>query len=287
MNPGSYKLTMEEYQSCPCPTPSLSRSTIINLLDCPRRAFADHAALNPKTGDEKAESKFDPGSAAHDLLFEGGKKIFVVEGFDDWRKKDAQEAREAARAAGMIPLLQKQYEVAAAMVEVAKTKIAKCQDFKVCNLEIQGDAELSYFWQEGDIWCQIRPDWISKDRKLIIDYKTSGTCVNPSIVSGHVSKMGYAIQHEFYRRGVQSVEGVKPDFVFLFQEDEPPFLCSWIGLDLQMADMAAQKVEWGINKWRECLATGQWDEYPDRICYCEPKPWDMAEWEMKRGGGME
>lgn len=283
MIPGAYKLSMEEYQSCPCPSPSLSRGTIIKLLDCPAKAFAGHPVLNPQPTEEKNESKFDPGSAAHDLLFEGGKKIFVVEGFDDWRKKEAQAAREAAREAAMIPLLTKQYDVTCAMVAAATAKIARCQDFTITNLQAEGDAELSYFWQEGDVWCQARPDWISKDRKLALDYKTTGKSANPSSVAGHLGNMGYHIQSEFYRRGIQKVDGTDCHFVFLFQEDEPPYLCSWVGLDLQYMDMAEQQVKQAIAKWRECLSTGAWEEYPDRICYAEPKPWQLAEMEFNKG----
>ncbi len=282
---GSYKISSEEYLADPCPEPSLSRGTIIDLLDSPARAFWNHPRLNPQPPEEKEETKFDIGKAAHDLLLEGGDSIFVVLGFDDWRKKEAQEARKAARAAGKTPLLEKQFLEVCKMVGVAQTSVANCIELGITDLRAEGDSELTYIWAEKEvgIWCRIRVDWIKKDRSLILDYKSTATSVNPEIFSGHVNKMGYGIQSVFYRRGVKAVEGKEPNFVIMAQETEPPYFCSFHGLDLQNEDMGKQKVEWAIKKWKECLVIGKWEGYPNRVCYAEPKPWELAEWEMRRG----
>ncbi len=281
---GSYKISSEEYLADPCPEASLSRGTIIDLLDSPARAFWDHPRLNPQPPEEKEETKFDIGKAAHDLLLEGGDKIFVVFGFDDWRKKEAQEARKAAREIGKTPLLEKQYVEVFRMVEAAQKAMVECTELGITDLRAEGDSELTYAWHENKgIWCRIRVDWIRTNRDLILDYKTTSTSVNPEIFSGHVNKMGYGIQSVFYRRGVKAVEGKEPNFVIMAQETEPPYFCSFHGLDLQNEDMAQQKVEWAIKKWKECTEQNQWEGYPNRICYAEPKPWELAEWEMRRG----
>lgn len=283
---GSDHLTFEDYLKDPCPEPSLSRGTIIDLLDSPARAYWNHPKLNPQPPEEKEETRFDIGKAAHDLLLEGGDSIFVIEGFDDWRKKEAQEARKAAHEMGKIPLLSKQFTEVAYMVGVAQQSIINCTELGITDLRAEGDSELSYIWQEANgIWCRIRVDWIRKNRDLVLDYKSTATSVNPEIFSGHVNKMGYGIQSVFYRRGVRKVEGKEPNFVIMAQEIEPPYFCSFHGLDMQNEDMAIGKVEWAIDKWGECLKTGKWEGYPNRICYAEPKPWEIAEWQMKRWGG--
>jgi hypothetical protein len=94
--------------------------------------------------------------------------------------------------------------------------------------------------------------------------------------------MGYGIQDVFYKRGVKAVEGKEPNFVIMAQEVEPPYFCSFHGLDLQNEDMAVQKVRWAIDQWHECLTTGEWEGYPNRVCYAEPKPWELMEWEAKK-----
>jgi hypothetical protein len=283
---GSFKISFADYLADPAPEPSLSRGTIIDLLDSPARAWWNHPRLNPNPPEEKEKTIFDIGEAAHNLLLEGGGSIFVVEGYDDWKKKDAQEARKAAREMGKTPLLSKQYEMALEMGVVAVRAIQGCTELGITDLRAEGDSELSYLWQESDVWCRCRPDWIKKDRSLILDIKTTGTSVNPDIFSGHINKMGYGIQSVFYRRGVRVVDGVEgwsgPKFVIMAQETEPPYFCSFHGLDLQNEDMAVQKVNWAIKRWRECLSTGEWPAYPHRVCYAEPKPWEMAEWELKR-----
>src|SRR3972149_5802627 len=48
--------------------------------------------------------RFDLGRAAHAYLLEGESGFAIIEAAD-WRTKAAKEARDAARAAGKIPLL--------------------------------------------------------------------------------------------------------------------------------------------------------------------------------------
>ncbi len=289
---GSFKISFADYLADCCPEPSLSRGTIVDLLDSPARAWWNHPKLNPNPPEEDEEEKFDIGKATHSLLLEGNDVAVMVDPCDylgpkggipkGWTTDIIREARDTIRSQGKIPLLPKQYRNVFFMAETAKKAIRKCTELGITDLHAEGDSELSYLWQEDDIWCRCRPDWIKKDRSLILDIKTTGTSVNPDIFSGHINKMGYGIQSVFYRRGVKAVEGVEPKFVIMAQETEPPYFCSFHGLDLQNEDMAAQKVEWAIKRWRECLSTGDWPAYPHRVCYAEPKPWEMAEWEIKK-----
>jgi hypothetical protein len=282
---GVHRISAEEYQADPCPEPSLSRGAIIHLLDCPAKAFWNHPRLNPDfPKDERDEAKFDQGKATHNLLLEGGNKIFVVEGFDDWKKSAAKEARYEVRGIGKIPLLTKQFDHVSAMIEAARRKIREYSDLGISDMAKEGDAELSYLWQDNfGVWCRVRPDWIKKDRTLIVDYKSTGTSANPDDYSGHINKMDYPTQSVFYRRGVAAVEGTTPDFVFIAQSDEPPYLCSFHGIDVMNEDMAVEKVEVAIKLWAHCLKTGKWPGYANRIYYAEPSPWDLAAWEIKKG----
>lgn len=281
MEAGIYTISFDDYLGDPCPEASLSRGTIVDLLDSPARAFWNHPRLNPQQGEAENEAKFDIGTAAHNILLEGGDNVCVIAGYDDWKKKEAREKREIARKEGKTPLLQKQYDKAMPMVEAAQRAISECPELEIKNLRAECDTELTYIWQEKNkIWCRIRVDAIKKNRELIFDYKTTGTSVNPLFFSGHINKLGYDIQSVFYRRGVKKVEGKEPFFVFMAQETEPPYFCSFHGLDLMNEDTAKEKVEWSIKQWRKHLDSGEWPGYPKRICYAEPKPWEMMEWEI-------
>ena len=297
--PGRYEnVSFADYLADPCPEPALSRSTIIDLLDNPARARANHPKLAQEgctieDANDPDDKKFDIGKASHSLLLEGIDLAVKIDPVDfkgpkggipkGWTTDLIREARDEAIASGKIPLLPKQYEKVLCMVEEAKKKIAKCADFTVKDLRCEGDSEVTYIWQEENgVWCKVRLDWISKDRSLIIDFKTTGVTANPSYISSHFSKMGYAIQDRFYCRGVSAVDGVTPKFVFLFQEDEYPYLCSWIGSDPQNQAMAEEKIDTAIKLWSKCLKDGAWEEYPDKICYPEARPFELASWEEKK-----
>jgi hypothetical protein len=217
---------------------------------------------------------------AHALLLEGLDQAHVVDA-PDWRKKEAKEERDIARDAGKIPLLIHQYDSVKDMVIAAERQIASCPDLNIKDLRRQGDSELSYIWQEGETWFRVRPDWISKNRKLILDYKTTGESADPTNFARKMVSLGYDIQYAFYRRGVKAVEDVSPKFVFVVQETSAPYLCSFIGLPPDFQAMAKEKVDYGIHVWEKCMFTGEWPGYPNRICYLDNPAWALAQWESK------
>ncbi len=280
-NPGRYDISFEEYKKDPCVIPSLSRSAIVDILDSPARCFWNHPRLNPNLPAEKEKIQFDIGSAAHDLLLKGGDSIFVVEGFDDWRKKEAQQARDAAREIGKTPLLEKHFTEVACMVGIAQAALANCKDLGINDLRAEGDSEVTYLWREDETWFKIRPDWISADKKKILDYKTTGTSADPQDFGKIVISSGLDVQESLYRRGVKAVEGTEPEFYFIVQETEPPYLCSFLQLDPAFQKMGKQKVEQGLKRWRECLSTGKWPGYPSKIATIEAPAWAVAAWEFR------
>lgn len=279
--PGVYKISMEEYHGkgiCVCP--SLSKSTIHDLLfKSPAHVWYNNIDLNPAY--KKDNNKvFDLGRATHEILLEGSENICVIEA-ENWMKKDIKEAREIALKEGKRPLLTKQYQQAVDMVSVAEKAIRECKELGITNLRSDGDAELSYVWQEDKTWLRARPDWISKDRKLIIDYKSTGASANPSDWVRMVVNMGYDLQNAFYIRGVNALEKIAPKFVFVVQETEEPYLCSFIGLPPEFLEMGKSKVDFGIFLWRQCMDKDEWPGYPSKVCWINPPPWALASWESK------
>lgn len=278
---GCYQISMEEYHTDPSEIPSLSRSTIIDLLSrSPAHAWWNHPRLNPNFLQDEGEKKFNLGQAAHSLLLEGIDNVAVVEA-DDWRTKLAKEARDKARTEGKIPLLLHQYEEVKIIVESANKQILACKELGINDLQKDGDSEDSYFWFEEDTWLRVRPDWISKDWKIILDYKTTGQSANPSDLARLIVNMGYAVQASLYCRGVKAINKTDPKFIFMFQEIDKPYLCSFVGLTPQFMEMGKQQVEFGKFLWQECMASNKWDGYPNRIAWIEPPPWALASWEQK------
>ena len=281
MEAGSYKITEIEYHADPCPEPSLSRSTIKDLIQrTPRHAWENHPRLNPEYKNEEKDI-FDLGSAAHSLFLEGIDKAMVYKG-DDWKKKEAQQFKIDARAAGFHPLLRRVYDEVTEMVSVAKDCIAKAPDLQIKDLRTEGTAEPSYFWQEKGIWYRIRLDWITDNKCLILDYKTTGQFADPGDYERIALNNGLHLQDVLYRRGVNIVDGTLPQFVFLVQETKKPYLCSLIELSSQYHQMAEEQIELATRIWKKCVKEQYWPGYPANIAVIDPPAWASAKWAEKQ-----
>jgi len=276
---GAYKISTKEYHTDE--KPFLSRSTIKDLLyKSPAHAWFNHPALNPNFKPDYGDGKFDIGTVAHDLLLEGLDQCAIIDA-EDWRTKAAKEARESARLEGKTPLLKHQYDEAIIISKAAEKQIYGCKELNITNLKTDGEAELTYIWQEENLWLKVRPDWISKDRNLILDYKTTGQSANPFDLPRHIISMQYDIQDVLYQRGVKVIEKTEPRFVFIFQEISEPYLCSFIELPETLLDMGRQKVENGICLWKECTTTGNWFGYPKKVIKIEFPRWAENDWQNR------
>lgn len=278
--PGVYQISHADYHADPAPVPSLSRSTITDLLYAsPAHAAFNHPRLNAQFKPSDDE-KFDLGTAAHELLLAPADNIVVVEA-SDWRTKEARAEREKARMQGKTPLLREQWEAAQKMVKSVAEQIQGCKELGIDSFVADGQTELSFFWQEEETWLRVRPDWIREDSLLVLDYKTTTGSANPEDIARTIVSMGYDIQAAFYIRGVKAVKGVEPKFIFVFQETREPYLCSFVGLPPEFMEMAKQKVEYGIFLWRECMRNNYWPGYPQQVAWVMPPTWALASWEQR------
>lgn len=269
MRPGIYQIPAAEYHADPCPEPSLS-SSIANILltRSPYHAYMHH----PKLGDaiHEESSRFDLGKAAHSMLLENNDTSIEVIQADDWRTKEAKTKRDEARLRGKTPMLEHHYIDVIKMVQAAREFIAKSE---LAGIFDNGLAEQTIIWREGDLWCRARPDYLTLDWQINLDYKTA-TCAEPDYFGRHMANMGYDVQQAFYQRGLRAIGGgPTSSFVFLAQEIEPPYACSLHSLSSLAIDMAEEKVERAIADWGTCLRSGIWPSYPHNICYQQPPAW--------------
>src|SRR3990167_1335678 len=216
MTSGIHTISAEVYHADPCDESSLSSSVAKVLLNqSPRHAWMQHPKLNPDYRPEE-NSRFDLGSAAHALLLEGNQaKIAIIEA-DDWRTKKAKEERDEARANGLLPILVKHDFALKAMVKAANEFI---ETTELKGIFENGKPEQTVIWQEGDIWCRARPDWLTNDNKIILDYKTTDSAA-PEVFIRQIPRMGYDLQSEFYDRGIYRLFDLMPVFNFLRQKNE-------------------------------------------------------------------
>jgi len=274
--PGLYTIPPLEYHADPVVEPSLSASIARVLLDrSPRHAWWAHPRLNPAFRSDH-DDKFDLGTAAHAYLLEGQNGIVTIDA-DDWRTRAAREARDAARGKGTIALLVRQWSDVQVMGAVATQQLSDHLDppRPLSN----GTPEVTLVWQERDVWCRARLDWLHEDHKTVDDYKTTAGSANPDAwTRGSLFGLGYDVQAAFYLRGVKAVFGVEADFRFVVQEASPPYALSVIGLAPSVLQLAHAKVAYAIDRWRDCLASDRWPGYPAHTCYAEAPPWEETRW---------
>ena len=275
MKTGIYNMTDKQYHSDDIhDQPSLSNSIAkILIQQSPQHAWYAHPRLNPDYASDES-SRFDLGSAAHAVLLENDyNKIQFIDA-DDWRSKEAKAQRDLARAKGILPVLKKYEQPLKEMVSIAKYKI---ESSELAGIFENGKPEQTLTWQEGDIYCRARLDFLRNDDMVILDYKTTDSA-DPETCVRKIGQMGYDIQASFYKRGLVACGGSENAvFVFLFQEIEPPYACCLIALSNTYIEIADEKVNRAIGLWSECMATNKWPSYSSLIHYAEPPAWILQQ----------
>lgn len=250
---GIYDLPAEIYHGDPCPSPSVSRSFLNEMImKSPRHAWAKHPRLNQSF--ERIDRKsFDLGNAAHDVMLLGGERISVLD-FPDFRTSAAKAARDAAVAEKKIPILAEKYQSVLAMEKEFRES---------CDGLTNGLPERSIVWQEPNgVWCRIMIDWITNDGGEIEDYKTTGVESPERWIEGTFFEKGYDLQAYMALRGYHAVTGRNAEgFRFYVQETHEPHMVYSVVPDQATLEQAEAKFLRGVHLHEECLESGVWRGY--------------------------
>ena len=108
----------------------------------------------------------------------------------------------------------------------------------------EGIKEASFFWiDKYDIHCKCRPDYLSPDFQYMIDLKST-TDASPRGFKNSVLKFNYAVQAQFYIRGVHKVSGIKPrNFYFIAMEKTRPYHVEIYDLDETWLKIADKEID--------------------------------------------
>lgn len=244
----------------------------------PAHAWVAHPKLNPNWQPE-VDDKFDIGTAAHRLLLEG--ENCIVEGdYKDWRTTEAKDFKEAARAAGQIPLLIPQANRVRQMVEFARMQMDK--NWHDLALFTKGKPEQVISWvDDHDVVCRARIDWLHDETYVIDDYKTTTASADPRKWERTMYGMGADLQVAFYLRGLQRLglkEARTEDWRFVVQECYPPYALAVISLAPSAYALAQDKIDKAIGIWAECMENDFWPAYPSRVASIEVPTWIEMNW---------
>src|SRR5206468_2833448 len=274
---GEHKLSLNDYLADPAPEPSLSPSIAHWLLSAsPAHAWREHPRLNPDYRQE-VSAKLDLGSAAHAILLENAGERIVIVHAKDYRTKEAQAARAEAHEQGKIPLLEEQYVVVDAMVTQA-IRALNDSELKECFKKDGGESEVTFVWHGGGhTWLRTRPDRVSRDRRLLIDFKTTGSLAEPSTwTRTAILAHGYDLQAAFGVKAVSRLYSKEAHFIFVVQETEPPYAVSLVGLSPEWMEWADRKLNRAVLLWDQCMSTNHWPGYPNRVAWADLPAWAKA-----------
>lgn len=273
--PGIYAISADAYHADPCIEPSLSSSLAKLLVNkTPLHCWHAHPRLNPMYEPEEKEA-FDIGKACHSLML-NDPQIFEIIDAPDWRTKVAKDGRDEARAAGKIPLLVDQFERVSDMFTAARMQLDEHREAQAAFTG--GRPEATLIFKEGGVWCRARLDWLPDDRRFFDDFKTCD-CADPDAFQRIIISLGYDVQAAFYRRGIRALGlSENPNFRFVVQEKDPPYMLSVIGLTPGLLDLADRKVDKALRLWAECLETNKWPGYPNRTMYVDCPSWHEAQY---------
>lgn len=252
--------------------PYLTQSVAARLVNqSPLHAWTYH----PKLGGLRSTSTdaMREGDLIHALLLGKGKKFEVLD-YDEFRTKEAKEARDNAIFHGLLPVKRKDFEPIAEAADALRGKLAEV------GITLDGISELAVEWEEqgesGPILCRAMMDNVVIANGEIIDLKK---CVSahPRLCGKHMVEYGYDIQSAAYPRAIGALY---PDLVgrinmrFAFMELEPPYAVCALPLSGSMKALGEAKWERALKIWERCLATGVWPGYPTEG-QIEPLPYQM------------
>ncbi len=270
LNVGLHRdVPMRDYIAGPCAEPSLGKGTMHRLVTMtPAHARWHHPMLNPLCPPDDS-SRGDIGTAVHAQILGQGEVVYAAPEFQDWRKKEVQGWRDGEREKGNIPLLDHSKPYVEGAASAAHKLLATLPGWKTAEAQTEG----TMIWKHGKTWKHGRFDIMHEASGYMVDVKTCDSADPEKWIRSSLMGSGYDIQAEHYLDGMR-VLGFEPhDFLFLLVEIEPPFACSFVGLDPAYSDLAKRKIMYATNLWQECIDANNWPGYSAVPHYAEPVAW--------------
>lgn len=235
-------LSNKEYHAHPA-LGSTSLKTLATKTPAHYRWQADHPVH---------KDVFDLGTVAHSLILEGDTTGVVVIDEEDKRGKKWTDPANAAREAGKIPVLAKEW------VDIKGMRDSVMAHSVAGPLFTGHSAESSVFWEEDGLALKCRPDaW---QPGMLIDLKTTRDA-DPNAFGAIAADFGYHQSAGHYIDGVKALTDEQLPFKFVLVEKTAPYFVSVVELDPYAVDLGRQLNDRAKRIYRECTETGRWPGY--------------------------
>lgn len=197
------------------------------------------------------------GNVVHALGLGKGSAYRVLD-YDDRRTNAYKADAENARAAGVIPILKKDYERAEAIRK-------RLHEHPVASpLLLGGRSEVSAFALDPatKVMRRARADKLH-DNGLLVDLKTTAASALPErFAVGKTSESyGYDVSAAYYEDTFALAGVAIKGFVHIFVEKDPPHLISVVELDRDDVDAARPSIAHALEVFRDCTKSGVWPDW--------------------------
>jgi len=255
-NHGVYPAIPEaDYHADPWPGGSLSCSGAKLLLPpgCP--ALYQWTRKQPRQPTKAMEF----GTAAHREVLGVGWD-YAVSPYDAYRSAEAKAWLAEQRAAGRVPVTPEQRERIVAMAAAIRTHPVASRLLTADEVRV----EHSFFWEDPDTGITLRARFDSvrlHGRVVVTDYKTAARA-NPVDFAKSAANLRYHWQDVTYRQAVTHTLGdADPDFLFVVQETEPPFLVVIYRLPAEAIMAAQEELAEARRLYARCVAANEWPDW--------------------------
>lgn len=272
--PGIYRgVTEEEYRADPFGGSFTQSLAKVLIAHSPLHAREESALAEPREEDEEAEKYIKAqaiGNAVHKYILGRGKDIEVIDA-KDFKKDVAKEARDAATAAGRVPILAKHMMIADRMIDRAREQLQRHEDKDAFT---NGSGEVMICWQEDGIWFRALVDWLSDDLCTVDDFKSSGMSMAEHVLGRRAETAGWHVQHAFIARGLDVLDPAnagRRKHRNIAQEQFHPFALNVMHHDKYWLTMGRKKIEAAITSWKAAMKSKRWPGYPT-ISVCPEYP---------------
>lgn len=273
---GHYDLTNEEYHGDCCDGPSLSASSIKQLISDPSEYWL-HSPLNPNRAPQKVNKAFNVGTAAHTMVLEPdllAETIAVIP--NDMLASNGALSTKAAKA------------FMAEQTELGRTVIKEDEWKAVCDMAdairsnsvvmramagTLNEQSLIVKDEEAGIYIKSRPDQMPQESgRFIVDLKTTDRENIGAWERTSMLDLRYDIQGAMMMWALEKVLGIKAAGVmYVVVCKQPPYrvavrtlrASSYTGRAL--LDHGWLDIKQGVSTFLECWQTGVW-----------PSPWDTV-----------
>lgn len=204
------------------------------------------------------------GTAVHCAVFEPDrfKEDYIEAPKLDKRTKAGKELWAQIEAGGKIPLTADEMASVRGMVDAIKShKFAG-------KLVTGGVAEQSVFWNEGDMLCKCRPDYVKDlaDGYLIIDLKTTRDAREHAFTSASFWDYQYHISAAHYIRGMTALRGIPPKgFIFVAVENTHPYGVNVYQAGADFLKIGDEECRTLYDLYSKCAAEDNWPCYEESI----------------------